>query len=400
MTLFCREILLNGAAVFLRIGIERVLGVNLNAGDDFIRFLAGHADGLEVALRIRAGDMSGIDPQLLPDIFSQCGERQVCLNNCCEQGIRLLDTGIAAETEVSEGIADGPLVVDFHALQDMRMVHDDQIRAGINRGLAEAFLEIIAALAVFGSRMEDKDNGIDAVRFELGDLLLAFGEERIELGRDQTIECNPDAVLLKDVAVRVSKVSNVCLFELFHGGLVTAVTVILHMVIGKIAGLNRGYFQNIQKLRGSAEAELLFLVFTGGGVGDDTFKIDDGQIIVLKEVQEILEEIAVAVLLDMRFKGGRAVSVGFFTAERHIPCKGDGDGFVARIRYHFRIRTSDDRGKIDRLKVCRKTVLFAAGFGNLNGCHRLAQRTGDHKETDQQESQKTLFHMGSSFQKT
>ena len=102
MTLFCREILLNGAAVFLRIGIERVLGVNLNAGDDFIRFLAGHADGLEVALRIRAGDMSGIDPQLLPDIFSQCGERQVCLNNCGEQGIRLLDTGIAAETEVTQ----------------------------------------------------------------------------------------------------------------------------------------------------------------------------------------------------------------------------------------------------------------------------------------------------------
>ena len=96
MTLFCREILLNGASIFLRIGIERVLGVNLNAGNDFIRFLAGHADGLEVALRIRAGDMGGIDPQLLPDIFSQCGERQVRLNNCCEQGIRLLDTGIAA----------------------------------------------------------------------------------------------------------------------------------------------------------------------------------------------------------------------------------------------------------------------------------------------------------------
>ena len=116
MTLFCREILLNGAAVFLRIGIERVLGVSLNAGNDFIRFLAGHADGLEVALRICAGDMGGIDPQLLPDIFSQSGERQVCLNNCCEQGIRLLDTGIAAETEVSEGRADGSAPASIAAL--------------------------------------------------------------------------------------------------------------------------------------------------------------------------------------------------------------------------------------------------------------------------------------------
>ena len=324
-------------------------------GDEF-RLIVVHLHG--VARRaVNAGGLYGIEGDLLPLVSAVIIKRQHGAEHQRGRGVLhgggavlvlLIRLAVAAKAEIAQRVERTAAVDDIHAHDDVRMVADDQIRPSGNRHFGEDGLRLSAVAAVLLPAVEDSNDcvrltGLLDFRNLLAEIrAVAIGVLRVVVVPEQAHQADGHAVLGVEVelfrfgvavlVVCAKPAETLCLDS---GNCIAEAlrTVVERMVVCQRRDFHARGGKHLGVLRRPTEpvAIVAFALVTrvkGVVVGQHALQIDDGQVILGKEIREVFEEVSRAFAV---IDGKEAVLGGaqvILAAKGDVAGEGEGDGLL------------------------------------------------------------------------
>ena len=222
-------------------------------------------------------------------------------------GVLVCRIGVAAEAEIAKTVDDVTSLVPFDGLQAVRVMSDDDVRAGVNGGMGDGFLRLVDEGASLRSPVkgEEDQGGTVFLRFCNGGLCEPNGSVQTKRKIINGNHGNRNSFDGSITDIGILCVQNVRILKIFDSIGIAFFPVVAAVVVSEGYGLDGAGGQDVHI--GGRTPESKLLVLSCAAVRQSSLQIHQRDVILLKIRKHIGKEVAI---ISYLFIDGKKVSCG------------------------------------------------------------------------------------------